>query len=326
MKSSSERAVPQTADPLGEALYSLRLNGVVYANSELSAPWGLAMPAMPGNLMFHIVTQGACWLRVDDQKPLSLNAGDLVLLPKGQGHEIASGEAIRCEPFFDIPVTRISERFEFMSYGGGGEQTKLTCGVVSFDHHAGEKLVAHLPQVIQVRGQDGALPSSIQALLNLMSHEARYAALGGDTVISHLADIIVIHAIRYWIESSPQANEGWLGALQDPKLGRALGLIHSRPESAWTVDTLAKEAGMSRSGFSSRFTELVGVSVKQYLTEWRMGLARMKLLQSPVSLTELAEELGYQSEAAFSRAYKRIMGTPPIRPGKVELSSQPHSN
>ena len=132
-------------------------------------------------------------------------------------------------------------------------------------------------------------------------------------MVANLADIIVIQAIRHWIETSPDASSGWLGALKDPKIGKALAVIHAHPEEAWTVDQLAQQAGMSRSGFSARFTQVIGTSVKQYLTEWRMNLARVKIMQSPISLVELAEELGYKSEAAFSRAYKRVFGVPPLR-------------
>ncbi len=133
-------------------------------------------------------------------------------------------------------------------------------------------------------------------------------------MISNLADIIVIQAIRHWIDHAPEANVGWLGALKNPKIGKALAVIHAQPEKNWTVESLAQHAGMSRSGFSAKFSEIIGTSAKQYLTEWRMSLARMKILQSPVLLVDLAEELGYKSEAAFSRAYKRIFGVPPLRP------------
>ena len=198
----------------------------------------------------------------------------------------------------------------------GGEQTLLTCGVLSFDHVAGQKLIAQLPPFIHIKSHKGELPSHLQSLIQLMSTEAKTLSPGGETVMAHLSDIIVIQAIRYWVERAPEASQGWLGALKDPKIGKALTAIHRHPESTWTVDRLADQAGMSRSGFSARFTEVIGTSVKQYVTEWRMSLARMKIMQSDVSLADLAEELGYQSEAAFSRAYKRIMGVSPMRHSK----------
>lgn len=313
MNSKNQREIPEASDTLGETLYSLRLNGLVYANSELSAPWGVEMPPMPGKMMFHIVTQGGCWLRFPDHDDVYLHPGELALLPRGEGHFISSDASMACEPFFDIPVSKLSERFEFMRYGGGGEQTLLTCGVLSFDHHAGQKLIAQLPPLIHMQSEKGKLPEPLRALIQLMAEEASTLGAGGETVVAHLADIIVIKAIRYWVEHSQEAQKGWLGALKDPKIGKALALIHTQPQSSWTVERLAEQAGMSRSGFSARFTEVIGTSVKQYLTEWRMNLARIKIMQSPVTLIELAEELGYTSEAAFSRAYKRVFGVPPLR-------------
>jgi len=314
MADAQPRSFPERSDPLGDTLYSLRLNGLIYAQSELTAPWGVDMPAMEGKMMFHIVTQGACWLRFHDGESVLLNSGDLALIPLGEGHMISSEADIACDPFFNIPVEMLSDRFEFMRYGGGGEQTLLTCGVISFDHAAGQKLIQQLPQIICIKHDSDALPAQLQTVIQLMSDEVTTLSAGGETVVANLADIIVIKAIRYWIEHDPEATKGWLGALKDPKIGKALTAIHTRPEYTWTVDRLAEQAGMSRSSFSARFTDVIGTSVKQYVTEWRMSLARMKIMQSQVSLIELSEELGYQSEAAFSRAYKRVFGEPPLRP------------
>ena len=319
MVDAPPRHFPERADPLGETLYSLRLNGVIYAQSELRAPWGLEMPAMADKMMFHIVTQGSCWLRFHNGEATLLQPGELALIPRGEGHFIASDPGMACEPFFNIPVTLLSERFEFMRYGGEGgngessgeNETLLICGVLSCNHAAGQKLVAQLPQIIYLTREE--VPKQLQTLIQLMSEEVMTLSPGGETVVSNLADIIVIQALRHWIAQAPEAAKGWLGALKDPKIGKALTAIHARPAYTWTVERLAEQAGMSRSGFSARFTDIIGTSVKQYVTEWRMGLARMRIMQSPVSLIELAEELGYQSEAAFSRAYKRVFGEPPLR-------------
>jgi len=314
MAEARPRTFPERSDPLGETLYSLRLNGLIYAQSELSAPWGVDMPAMEGKMMFHIVTQGECWLRFSNGDSVFLKPGEIALIPRGEGHRFSSELDIDCEPFFNIPVEMLSERFELVRYGGGGDETLLTCGVLSFDHAAGQKLIKQLPQIIHIKHGSVELPSQLQALIQLMADEVTNLNAGGETVVSNLADIIVIKAIRHWIEHDPKAAKGWLGALKDPKIGKALTAIHTHPEHTWTVDRLAEQAGMSRSSFSARFTDVIGTSVKQYVTEWRMGLARMRIMQSPVSLIELSEELGYQSEAAFSRAYKRVFGEPPLRP------------
>lgn len=313
MSHEYQRKLPQSSDPLGQALYQLRLNGSLYCQSDLYAPWGLEMPEMPGHMMFHIVMSGECWLSAGQQASVLMPAGSLALVPQGEGHSIFSAQGIDCTPLFDVPITQISERFELMRHGGDGDHTSLLCGVISFDQVAGAKLIAQLPHVFVLGAEEGRQSSWLRSTLQLITSEAENVSLGGETIMAHLADIIVIHAIRHWVETSAQAQAGWLGALKDPKLGKALVAIHNQPEKSWTVDQLAQAAGMSRSGFSARFTEIIGTSVKQYLTHWRMTLARAKLTTHNIPLGDLAEELGYQSEAAFSRAYKRVMGESPVR-------------
>ena len=212
---------------------------------------------------------------------------------------------------FDIPVEQVSDRYEIMRYGGAGELTHLTCGVVRFDHVAGQQLMALLPRVLQIDTWADDEGSWLQSTLRFIAREARELRPGGETVITHLADILIIQAIRSWIDSAPQADRGWLAALRDDQVGRALAAIHREPEKDWTVALLAKEVGMSRSGFSARFTSLVGESAMRYLTQWRMQLARAQLLETSDSLSVLADRLGYQSEAAFSRAFKRVFGVSP---------------
>ncbi len=313
MTALQPRDIPVPQDPLGETLYMLGLKGTLFCQSELTAPWGVDMPAFEGKMMFHIVMSGECWLSVEGQADFKLQAGSLVLLPKGRGHSIASRPDMTRENLFDIPVTHISDRYEMLRYGGDGETSHLMCGVISFDHVAGAKLIAQLPGVIHIDNAQTEQDPWLQNTLQFMAAEARTLRAGGETIMAHLADIVIIKAIRHWIENAPEAQQGWLGALRDPKIGKALSAIHAQPAQGWTVDELAQTAGMSRSGFAARFTEVVGTSVKQYLTQWRMHLARARLLAGSIPLGELAEELGYQSEAAFSRAYKRIMGESPVR-------------
>lgn len=315
----ANREIPTFTDPLGETLHMLRLNGSLYCRSELTAPWGVDMPAFAGYMMFHVVTSGYCWLEVEGEEPRLLQQGSLTLIPHGNVHSIRSSPDADAEPLFDIPVEQVSDRYEIMRYGGDGELTHLTCGVVSFDHVAGQQLVAQLPVVLQVDSWDDDDGSWLQSTLSFIAREARELRPGGETVITHLADILIIQAIRTWIDSAPEADQGWLAALRDNYVGRALAAIHREPERDWTVASLAREVGMSRSGFSARFTKLVGEPAKRYLTHWRMQLARAQLLETSDSLALLADRLGYQSEAAFCRAFKRVFGVPP---GSVRLNAQ----
>ena len=307
----TKRDIPVFTDPLGETLHLLRLNGSLYCRSELTAPWGVDLPAFEGHMMFHVITSGYCWLEVEGEEPRLLQQGTLALVPHGNGHCIRSNPTADVEPLFGIPVEQVSDRYEIMRYGGGGELTNLTCGVVSFDHVAGQQLIAQLPKVLQIDTWGDEEGSWLQSTLRFIAREAKELRPGGETVITHLADILIIQAIRKWIDSAPEADQGWLAALRDGHVGKALAAIHREPAKDWTVASLAKEVGMSRSGFSARFTNLVGESAMRYLTMWRMQLARMQLQETSDTLAVLADRFGYQSEAAFCRAFKRMFGVPP---------------
>ncbi|MEL0587050.1 MAG: AraC family transcriptional regulator [Candidatus Thiodiazotropha sp. (ex. Lucinoma kazani)] len=318
MKLRTHTNMPNFTDPLGETLHLLRLNGTFYCRSELTAPWGVELPPFEGRMMFHVVTAGHCWLEVEGEEPHLLQQGSLALVPHGNGHCIRSKPTDETLPLFDIPVERVSDRYEIMRHGGDGELTHLTCGVVRFDHVAGQQLIALLPKVLQIDTWADEEGSWLQSTLRFIAREARELRPGGETVITHLADILIIQAIRSWLDSAPDANRGWLAALRDKYVGKALAAIHREPEKDWTVASLAKEVGMSRSGFSARFTGLVGDSAMRYLTQWRMQLARAQLLETSDSLSVLANRLGYQSEAAFCRAFKRVFG---VSPGSIRHTS-----
>jgi AraC-like DNA-binding protein len=304
------------ADPLGEALHLLRMAGIFYCRTEATAPWALEMPAFADCLSFHVVTDGGCWLSVDGAEPLYLRAGELALVPHGRGHRLYSQPGVTYAPRVDqLPQDLISEHYSILRHGGGGPPSTLVCGIVSFHDPAAQHLVRLLPPVIRTDG--GAAPSAtwIGDTLRLMAAEVRHLRPGGEAVTTRLADILVIQAIRAWIESDPAARTGWLGALQDQQIGPAIVAVHRNPGHPWTVASLANQAAMSRSAFAARFTQLVGEPAVQYLTRWRMHVALARLQQSPVTIRELATQFGYSSEAAFSHAFKRVTG---VSPGAVK--------
>jgi AraC-like DNA-binding protein len=305
-------------DPLGEALHFLHMSGVYYTRSELTAPWGLALPALPDSLMFHVVTSGHCWLEVEGADSLLLHPGDFSLVPHGDGHRLLSAPGVPATDLFDLPLEQVSERYEILRHGQGGAATNLICGGVRFDHPAAQQLVSLLPKVIYIKAWESAQMEWIQSTLRLMANEARELRPGGETIITRLADILVIQAIRSWMAEDPAAQTGWLGALQDQQIGRAILLIQREPGRAWTVASLANEVAMSRSAFAVRFKKLVGETPMHYATRWKMNLALTWLKEEDASLGEFAERLGYQSEAAFSRAFKRFTG---ISPGAARRNS-----
>ena len=307
-------ALPAANDPLGEILHQLRLTGSLYCRSTLSGDWSLAMPSLPGSMMFHIITRGECWLQVEDEAPRPMGQGTLALIPHGRGHSISSDPQLPPTPLFDAGIRKISERYEVLEIQGAGATTELTCGVMGFDQALGHQLLQQLPPLMILDSLDHCGEQWLHSTLEFIRCEASDLKPGGETIITHLADILVIQLIRHWLERSDRGEQGWLAALRDQHIGVALRAIHHQPDKHWTVDSLARECGLSRSGFSARFTQLMGNSVKRYLTEWRMRLAHQRLQQQSVPLIVLAEELGYQSEAAFSRAFKRIIG---VSPGRV---------
>ncbi len=303
--------LPSSADPLGEALHFLRMAGTYYARCEFSAPWALELPAIAGTLMFHVVASGSCTLVVPGAAPRMLRPGGLALVPHGQGHRMESDPDATGIGLFDVPREELSERYEVLRIDGGGDPVTLICGVVRFDHPAGRQLMEILPRLMMVDGGTSLEQDWLQGTLRLIAHEARALRPGGETVITRLADVVVIQAIRAWLDQDPAARAGWLGAMRDPRVGRALTLVHREPARDWTVARLAHEVAMSRSAFSARFTELVGEPPMQYVTRWRMNVAQSMLADGTAALAEIAEELGYRSEAAFSRAFKRETGMAP---------------
>jgi AraC-like DNA-binding protein len=304
-----------TPDPLGEALHVLRMSGTFYVRSELTAPWGLTLPSDAGSLWFHVVNAGGGWLEVDGAEPRYMGPGDFALVPHGEGHVIRS-EADAPTPRVEaLPHDYASDRYAVLRHGGGGAATSVVCGTVRFGHPAARNLVALLPKIIVVPAPATLVvpPETewMQSTLRLIAAEASVLRPGGEAVITRLSDILVIQAIRAWIVRDPAAQTGWLGALQDPRIGRAMSLVHRDPARPWSVASLARETAMSRSAFAARFTELVGEPVMRYVTRWRMHVALDWMQHDDVAVAELAARLGYDSEAAFSRAFKRTVGLSP---------------
>ncbi|MBS1679379.1 MAG: AraC family transcriptional regulator [Actinobacteria bacterium] len=316
--------IPLTrGDPLAAALQPIQMVGAFYCASELTAPWGMTLPPLPGHAWFHVVSEGGCELAVEDST-WAMRRGDLALVPHGTGHTLRSAPGVAAPDIFDLDREQVSDRYELLRDGGGGERSRMICGAVRFEHPAAQNLVELLPGIVRVEASLAGDAAQMQSTLALIAAETIESRPGGEAVVTRLADILVIQAIRAWIETDPGAQSGWLGALRDERIGHALTLIHAEPARSWTVAALARDVAMSRSAFSARFTELVGVPVLRYLTEWRMRLARDRLETEGVTVAAVAAELGYGSEAAFSRAFKRVTGTAPrtaARRGRAERGS-----
>jgi AraC-like DNA-binding protein len=262
-------------------------------------------------MMFHVITEGQCWLEVDGADRCLLQPGTLALVPHGQGHRLISDVGAAPVPLFDAPREFVSDRYEVVRLGGGGRRASMLCGLVRFDHPAAADLIRLLPKVIRMEVTSSPQADWLQSTLRLVAAEASALRAGGEAVIVRLADILVLETIRWWITRDPGERVGWLGALRDRQIGQAISLVQRDPTRHWTVGALAGAVGMSRSAFSARFTRLVGKPVMHYVTEWKMHSAQLSLAHDGQSLGEIADRLGYSTEAAFSRAFKRITGRSP---------------
>lgn len=313
--------LPPSTDPLAEVLQLLKMNGVLYCNAVLSEPWGIEIPPLPGVMNVEVITSGQCWVDVDGEPAQLLRKGSLALIPRGRRHRLRANPGDPVTPLQDIPVERIGERFEQMHFGGSGPKTEATYFGVRFDPYLADRLIRLLPELLHLHthADDG---SGMQRTIAFITDEARQRLPGSETVITRLADILVIQAIRAWLESMRDEERGWIAALHDRQIGLALALMHRNPAYPWQLESLARETGMSRSGLSARFTDLVGESAMQYLSSLRMQLAHRDLRETKDTLARIAQRVGYQSETTFNRAFKRTFGIPP---GRVRKENQPHN-
>ena len=250
-----------TNDPLADPLRLLNLTGVLHCRAALTAPWGLDLPKIPDCMAIHIVTSGSVFLDIAGQPTREVSAGSLVMIPHGTQHQIRSAPGEPVTPLTDIPIELVTDRYERMNFGGGGDLTTVSYCGIRFDPVGARRLMQILPLVIQVDTLHHD-DEWLQETTRFIAREADAARPGSEAIITRLADIVVVQAIRSWLLTT-DGDQGWLGALKDRHIGRALLAIHREPARDWSVATLASDVGMSRSAFSARFSELVGQSVIQ---------------------------------------------------------------
>jgi AraC-like DNA-binding protein len=307
-------------DALSEVLQDLRLSGAAYCRCELSHPWGLEFSPEEG-AVFHFVAEGQCWLRrASPEPPVQIGAGDVALLPQGEGHALVSsadGATKRMDEMTREPLGQATYR---LKTGGNGALTRLVCCAVGFEEPTVHPLLELMPDVLVVRAGADRDPS-LSVLLEAMAAEVGTQRVGAATVMSRLADIVITRVVRAWVEARAQDATGWLAAIRDPRIGKALAAFHRRPAEPWSVESLAAVANLSRSAFSERFAAVVGVSPARYVVRWRMHLASAWLRKERLRVSDVAQRLGYDSEASFSRAFKRSVGLPP---SALRRSRQPH--
>ena len=262
-----------------------------------------------------VITRGTCWLEVDGVAPLQLDGGDFVLLSQGLPYTLRDQHSTPVTAIAEIlcgrPVRQNCQPGGVFSFGGGGTLTTLVGGRIFFEDGDKNPLLRSLPPVIHIRGDEGTPMRWLAASLQFIALEMAAGEPGAETIVSRLADILFVQAIRAHIANSGAAAKGWLRALSDPHIGHALRLIHERPHDPWTVESLAARVAMSRSAFAARFNELVEEPPLTYVTRWRMQQATRLLRSTSATIGEVAGQVGYDAEAAFSKAFKRWMGAAP---------------
>jgi len=297
-------------DVLTDILHSLRLSGGVRFQCDFRAPWGMEMKSA-SVADFHIITRGQCWLRLGAQaQPVPLQAGDIVVFPHGDGHALTASPDEDTVPAEQIVEGRDLDHYGPVTYGGDGLPAGILCGYFEFDREQRHPLVAALPPLIHLRATDAQDLAWLQTVIGLITQETRYPRPGVQAVVNRLAEVLFIQILRAHLGRA-SAPAGILAAIADRQVGAALAQLHGAPEKSWTVATLGRRAAMSRSAFSARFTRLVGETPMQYLALRRMEKARALLMSPQVSTAAVAEKVGYRTEAAFSKAFKRIVGVGP---------------
>jgi AraC-like DNA-binding protein len=299
-------------DVLADILAVTRLGAPVVAQAELVPPWGLEIdPAAEAAV--HSVQRGSCWLHTHRQRrPLHLGAGDVVLIRAGVAHSISDDPRTRPLPYAEA-LAAMPRRLASLPASRAHETTIVLCAKYLFQRTGSHPLLLLLPETIHIPAKDLEHQGQLQLVLQLLRREANEAGSGSELVIPRLVDSLLVFVLRAWLDAQPINAGGWFGALREPAIARALSLIHGAPEAAWNVELLARRVGQSRATFARRFADLVGEPPIAYLTRWRMCLAARLLSQSNVSLDEIATRVGYETAAAFSKAFRRSHRTAPGR-------------
>lgn len=304
-------------DVVSDVLRAIRLSGLVTFHTELTAPWGLEVPptATLSQMLqlgsrrlipFHAVAKGACVSLLDGREQLA--EGDVVMYPHGDAHVLASDDHAVPTPVGGLLPPLSPDELAVVRHGGGGTMTRLVCGFVYCDDAVFNPLSAGLPKVLCGRS-NGTGP--LQGLLQLALTEAATPRPGTTTLLTRLTELMFVEVLRGFIEQLPAEQTGWFAGLRDPHVGRALQRLHATPDRDWNVDDLAQEVGLSRSALGDRFKALVGQPPMTYLAQWRIQLATQLLRDSHEGVARVGAQVGYASEAAFNRAFRRVVGMPP---------------
>jgi AraC family transcriptional regulator, alkane utilization regulator len=308
-------------DVLSDVLRTIRLEGALFLNGDMRAPWCVKIPRgadiaqvlKPGAqrlAICHLVLTGQCWAQTEGGEPIRVEAGEAIVVPQGHPHVLGSGLQQAAVDIDHVVSPRVPA-LERIRYGGDGEPTVIICSWFAYEGDAPNPMMANLPPLFTTPLRRRPAGPWIEQSINFVLGEAESRAPGSEMVAAKVAEVLFAEVLRGYIEGMPANNPGWLAGLRDPQVSRCLALMHGEPARGWTVDALANEVHISRSVLADKFAELVGAPPMQYLTRWRMIVAAGMLRNDQANLARVAEGVGYESEAAFNRAFKREYGVSP---------------
>jgi len=305
------------ADALTDILDSIRMRGSIFSRAALTAPWGFESGTTSAG-MFHAVVRGRAWATLaDGGRPVALERGDMVLMPFGDNHLMTDQPERATRPIGEVSTTD-RRGMGHLVVDGDGADTSLICGTVAFEPAGAHPVLSVLPRLIRVQDTTGASARLIEDLIRMIADEVDAPVAGSEAVVARLTDVLVVYALRNYINTLADGEGGWMGGLRDPVIAEALGHIHRRPDHPWTVAGLASTVGLSRSAFHHRFRDAVGETPSDYLTRWRVHLAGRLLREERFSVAAAGRQVGYQTEASFSNAFLRVMG---VRPGAYKRAA-----
>jgi AraC-like DNA-binding protein len=311
-------------DVLSEVLKVVKLQGALFYNGEFSSPWcvnassarALANQVAPGAdhvIMFHLLTEGRAFIRLESGERETLNAGDLVMVPHGDPHVMGNGGSTRAVNDSEELAEVIQQGLKLWKLGGGGEVTKFVCGYMACEPELSKVFLSGLPRLVKVTIRNDAAGRWLENSIRFSVEQAERLNAGGEAVLAKLSEVVFIESLRAYIARLPPDQTGWLAGARDSEVGKTLALMHHDPARPWTLADLAKEVGTSRSVLAERFRHYLNETPIAYLTRWRLQLGAQMLGSSSYSVAQIAGDVGYESEAAFNRAFKREFGIPPAR-------------
>jgi AraC-like DNA-binding protein len=312
-------------DAFSEVLSGVKLNGAVFFSAEFSAPWGFSTPP-PGAIadelapgaahlvLYHFVIHGGAIVQLIDGPSVELNAGDVVIFPHGHQHHMTSGRSTAAPfPNYGISAKVRSRDLSPLQAGGGGDTSRFVCGYMTCDPYLCRPILDGLPPVFKVNIRTDRSGQWLESSILHLVEEAASGRVGSDAMLAKLSEALFVDTLRRYVAGLPEQQTGWLAGTRDPIVGKSLGLLHSRIAHRWTIANLAGEVGISRSALVERFTRYLSEPPMTYLTRWRLELAARSLERTSRGVAEIAADVGYESEAAFNRAFKRAFGQPPGR-------------